>query len=688
MAKNSPDGSPLALAALVVAAVLVVLYFGYAFASAWPFVGLDAQANAHFTILFYFLEKVFYLIGASAILFVSLSAGLFILGRLGVSGLPVMEETVLGAALGLGALALATLILGLAGVLNSGVAMMTLIALGALGARRVPAWFHAVTGAKSAGWSWTERLLLAAAAAGGLLAVVYAFNPPTDYDVLEYHLGAPAYWFSTGSIRFIRYNVYSNFPSNAEMLYLFSMALTGSKFAGAMLGKVLNAFVAIAAAGSAWSLGRWLHSRAAGIFAAAALITAGGFFQVATAGYVEPLQVLYTVLAVLATGRFLQRGGTGMLLAAGCATGLAMGTKYPAAPFVAVALALAILAFARGGWRRKVVACLVFTAAATLLYLPWLVKNVVFTGNPFYPLLYSLFGGAAWSPVQDARWVFAHSPKGGLAWEQWARHVFGTFFSDDLVTALCFLFAPLVVFARGRSRRVAFAGAFALLYVLLWLAMTHRIERFLLPGIAVLGAVSGVGLFALAPSRVRTLLAALAVGLAALNVFYLGGLYGQALGLDPSVPLFGNYDRFLKDKLPGYEAWTYLDGSIGPDSRVLLVGESQTFYLDFPFSASTVFDYQPLDAMAKEAGGDPAATARLVAAARFDYVFVNWAEVRRLQDTYAFTAADGSTVPVYGAAVSPDFFRRMADSDTITPVYSSGPEVWPGVPAYVLYRVE
>jgi hypothetical protein len=40
---------------------------------------------------------------------------------------------------------------------------------------------------------------------------------------------------------------------------------------------------------------------------------------------------------------------------------------------------------------------------------PWLVKNLMETGNPVYPLAYSLFGGADWDAATNIRWVRAHS---------------------------------------------------------------------------------------------------------------------------------------------------------------------------------------------------------------------------------------------------------------------------------------
>ncbi|MCD6406103.1 MAG: hypothetical protein J7M19_09775, partial [Planctomycetes bacterium] len=310
------------IAAFTAIAVVVILFFGYSFSATPPFWSLVPQASAHFTLLLLFLDRVFYIFIASLISFASLQAGLFILDLLRVEGLRPVEKTVLALGLGLGVLSLSTLAAGLAGILTQPVAIVLVVVLAVAGMGRSGRLVRRLGQSQGPRFSRMEIILGACAALAAALTLTYAFNPPMYFDALEYHLGAPAHYFSTGAIRYIRYNVYSNFPGNSEMLYLFSMTLVGSKFDGAMLGKVLSALVALAAAGSVYSLGKWLSSRAAGLFAAAALLTAGGFFQVATGVYVEPLQTLYTVLAVLAVGRFLARGDAGLLTVGALSAGL------------------------------------------------------------------------------------------------------------------------------------------------------------------------------------------------------------------------------------------------------------------------------------------------------------------------------------------------------------------------------
>jgi hypothetical protein len=48
---------------------------------------------------------------------------------------------------------------------------------------------------------------------------------------------------------------------------------------------------------------------------------------------------------------------------------------------------------------------LAFAAAAAVVAVPWLARNLVWTGNPVYPLLYSVFDGAGWSTAQARQYA-------------------------------------------------------------------------------------------------------------------------------------------------------------------------------------------------------------------------------------------------------------------------------------------
>ena len=227
-------------------------------------------------------------------------------------------------------------------------------------------------------------------------------------------------------------------------------------------------------------------------------------------------------------------------------------------------------------------------------------------------------------------------------------------------------------------------AAYVGLYVFLWLTATHRIERFLVPALAAAGALSGAGLFSLPWGALRRALSGVTALLGGLALFYLCAFYGTDLG--PAMPLFGEYDGFLSKTHGAYDAWRETAKIVPPGAKVLLHGEAETFYIDFDFAGTTVFDRKILDEIAADRP-TPREVGASLKEAGFSYVFANWATFRRQQETYGFEF-DGVVRAGYSEVATAEFFEQLCRSGVLEPVYSRGGEVYPGAAECVLYRVK
>ena len=105
-----------------------------------------------------------------------------------------------------------------------------------------------------------------------------------------------------------------------------------------------------------------------------------------------------------------------MIALCGLLAGSAMACKYTGAVSVVVPLAVmialrAVAAKEPIGLRVKqaVWELALFGVGALLAVGPWLVKNAVETGNPVFPLAYSVFGGEGRDATMDAQWQQGHS---------------------------------------------------------------------------------------------------------------------------------------------------------------------------------------------------------------------------------------------------------------------------------------
>lgn len=606
-----------------------------------------------------------------------------------VAAAPRLTQALWAIGLGLGVISLGTLGLGLAGLPRAGLGLCALgLLLGVRPfARDLAAAREGVRGFRWASWNGS---LLAVCLIVFVGTVFFALLPQCDYDVLEYHLGAPMHYLRLGAVEHLPWNVYASFPENTEMLYLCLLALFGGAMKGGMAAAALNVAVGVLCAVAVADLARALFGARAAVPAAALFYTYPITWVLSGKCYVEMEQVLFSVLCVRA---LVGEDGRRAALA-GALAGLAMGAKYPAAVFLSVPIGLFVLG--AKGFR----AAGAFALVAMLVVSPWLAKNLVATGNPVYPLLGAAFRTEGWTQDQEARFVRAHRPPPTTTADAGAEllvAISGSHPSEDgevvwtpPSVALVVLVAPLLLVfpLEGVSRR----RAVALLLLTAWHAMawwlwTHRIDRFFYPAVPWLAVVGAGAIAGLSNEFVRN-----AAKFAAAVLIWFHGFWGApnvvaSAGVVDFEVRGGEPWEFLtafNDQV--FEPMKHLNDGLPSDARVLLVGEAQTFYLERDFVAATVFDDCPWEDLFPVPPANAAQAREVLRAKGITHVFVSWPEVRRLRRSYQYVL-NGATRPGYPEAISPQVFR-MLEGGALEKVSAFGPVVPElGCEVVVLYRV-
>ena len=582
--------------------------------------------------------------------------GAFILRRLRLPG-----GAVQAAGLGLGATSLLVLALGSAGLMDFAFAGL-LVLPGLVFARDIARTLSGI--ARRAREFLSSRsvlpaLLVIAVGLVLLLNVVRCFIPPLDYDVLEYHLGAPAQYWRDGGIGFLPRNVYAAMPSNSEMLYLFALGLKGDLIRGAALAHLVNVAAGLLAAVAAGSLARRISGSSV-----AALLAATGFYLLpwtsllSTRAYAEPGMILFGLLAIDAAFAYFGEGEAagarrGLLLA-GVFAGLSAGCKYPAALFLIVPLTAAIAAAwaARGQWRRAIAGAAIFCAAAAVPLAPWLARNAAATGNPTYPLLYGLFGGRNWSPEQDAKWAKAHRPAefgaasfAGAAWrflrEPEAKRLEvrpdGSAREARSGSALMWLPVLLGLACLPRKGRHWLLAAYPLAVLVLWYLFTHRIARFVAPWFMVLVVPAAWGAARAAARRPAPAWALIAAAMLLLAGYSLREREPRTEAFC-ALGFFNEHE--LLDKITEHANFSYRGvesiNRLPRGCRVLMVGEAQTFYCEREVVAATVFDRNPLERLCNDSAS-PADVRSALASMGVTHIYLNAPEFKRLRTTYAYS---------------------------------------------------
>jgi 4-amino-4-deoxy-L-arabinose transferase-like glycosyltransferase len=214
-----------------------------------------------------------------------------------------------------------------------------------------------------------------------LCALMVALAPPLRFDSLVYHLLLPRIYVNADRFIYTGETFFWGFPQLTHILYAWMLALGAKRMAVLTWGLGIMTLIGVL------DYTRYrLGNRAA--WAGLATILAG--FSVAASlawGYMDWSGMLFGLGVLIGLDQWREAGDVKWLRLAGIFTGLAFGTKYTAGILLIGSGVVLIWEF----WRTKRSVGLVwlnFLVPAGLLALPWLLKNVIATGNPFYPLLF------------------------------------------------------------------------------------------------------------------------------------------------------------------------------------------------------------------------------------------------------------------------------------------------------------
>jgi len=595
------------------------------------------------------------------------------------------EQTFFAFALGLSAWSLLTLICGCFGFLSRlffGGVMLAAIA-GEVGLRLANRGGQQNRGDDSAPHWRDYNLWLMLTLPFVLCMLLGALLPSTDFDVLEYHFQGPKEFYQAGRITMLPHNVYTSFPFATEMLTLLSMTLLGDWYWGAVAGKVvLMSFGPLTAVGLYAAGARWFTPRA-GIYAAAIHLTTPWIYRISTIAYTEGGLAFYLFAALYAVMIGVERFRAAenqplpvwTFLLAGLLAGTAMACKYPGLLSVVIPLGLAavILPLLPDKDRSaNVAAALKFGVAfglGTLITIgPWLLKNSVETGNPVYPLAYSIFGGADWNDQLNAKWKNGHSPKTHSPFDL-AEKFKDVTVKSDWLSPFLFGIAPLAFLLKDKRRIVVWLWVFVGYLFLTWWIFTHRIDRFWVPLIPVVSLLAGAG----ATWSRQTVWRVTWISLFACVSLYHLTMITSPLSLCGYNAYLIDYQR-ARQHTEGYYSpgMPLLNQNLKEGAKVLCVGNAVVFAARFPTVYNTVFDKCVFEKwLAEQQTGVLPGEWKLrpveeirqkLREEGITHIYVNWAEILRYRD-------DGS----YGYTdfVTPARFAQLQELGVLGPAWES-----------------
>jgi len=323
--------------------------------------------------------------------FLLLIATAFGIGRvclLRVRFVRAAEVFVFSSALGMAILCYAMLLLGAVGAMTP-LVVLVVFAAASLVSIPVCARFVSTIRWRSIRLDFLSAVCLAVLAGAAILNGIVAANPILEVDAYDYHVSVPKAWLLAGRIFPIPYCLQSNYHLLPDMINVVALSLSHNDV---VLCKLLQWYSGVLLAAATWCFGRSFFSARVAWVAAALTYMVKEVSWVSGDGYVDLTVGLYVWLGLFAMVRAAHlRGGTWHALA-GLFFGLGFASKQSGAMFVAMAYAaygivLLLDPRRRPQLRRWPARAVLAGAIAALLAGPWMAKNYLHTGDPFFPLL-------------------------------------------------------------------------------------------------------------------------------------------------------------------------------------------------------------------------------------------------------------------------------------------------------------
>ncbi|MGH0032475.1 MAG: hypothetical protein ACQGVC_22005 [Myxococcota bacterium] len=435
---------------------------------------------------------------------------------------------------------------------------------------------------------------LAAVALATSPLLVLALSWEVSWDAAAYHLTLPKHWVAARGFVPAAGSVYASWPLATELLYAAALVLGDHPVA-----KALHGVFGLAALGALWVAARAFHQRLAAWIAAPLVLASPVVLFEWSVAYVDLAYAFFFTAGLVFATRWRASDGADRhaLWLAGVCGGALAGLKVNGV-LGAAALGAALLPtlLARRAAGRGPGDALRFAAPVLLLWLPWLVKSALDTGNPVHPLLFGVFGGADWSDrlsQQFLDWQRSIGPGRGA--KDFALLPFRVVLDagptydrfGGVIGAHWLVVVPLAWWGRANPfvRTAALACA---VYFVLWAAGSQQ-ARFLvpiLPPLALCGSIGALELLSrLAGARARPAALLLLAASLALCGAALRAPAERALALLPRLSA-GEAALRADALLPVHHFVATLPG----DAKLLLMNTNQAFFLDRAYEADSFFE--------------------------------------------------------------------------------------------------
>ncbi len=522
----------------------------------------------------------------------SFAIGSALLGKMGIRFRSFAEEFAFSTAAGYGIIILITYALGFFGLLYRGIYLVLILAAIIVGMGRIRHLLSQLPGLFNEAFSLIKSALKLNVFSVLLLLVLFflAFNfvaslaPPWSYDTTVYHLAAPKIYAAQHGFVYLPTMLHSNWVMSSHMLFLASVVVSGGK-----LASLVNFSFAALLAIAIFSFGSRFLDRKTAVLAAAAFITLPIVNVFSVSANNDLSLAFFAFMAFYAFIAWASERKLWWLGISAFFTGIAASTKLTGVAIIPLMAGLFLIhaVFVQKSWKNNAIPIAAFGAIAVTVAFPAFLKNIVYAGNPFYPLFSGIFGGNYLSREMIDSFVGAVRAYGtGVSLQSalflpWNLTMYPLKFIEQLgITPLFLAFMPLLLFIR-KNPVIKFTLAAGFLYLAVWFFTSQalRYAIYIFPFFSIASAFAISSISSQLGKKQYFLVGAV---VAAVFLFSTALLFGANLKQVPVALGMESEDQFFAKLGDGniYAACKYANENLPEDALIILVYENRGYHCD------------------------------------------------------------------------------------------------------------
>ena len=428
-----------------------------------------------------------------------------------------------------------------------------------------------------------------------LLNLVGSLAPPSVADALRHHLAASQHYANTGGFEFIPilpWNVPSflHITYTTEILLINDIAPAVTHFAFSLLSTL-----------AIFALGRRLIDWKVGLLAAVIFYALPMSIELSVSPMVEMCAVFFVILAVYSLCNAIHGKSFFWIAISGVLIGVASSTKIWAIMTIPAGLGFILFSKEIGSSyfdKVKILLIGIFLFTSLVILSPWLTRNFIESGDPFWPLGYPVFNSEMWTEWHYEKFSSWYRGPGKSVldfilgpWNLTNRiHLFTVDYgplTGSLLSPILLIFIPGIFLFKsirysGFWKYILPLMVFVFLIYLIWF-LGYQSPRYLHTVYPVMALLTAFGIKLILDAKqkwlnipVVGLLTASLIGSLVISIGFNSIFFPVVFGAE-------SRNQFIESKVSNIQSVNWVNDNLNSSTDTLVMGLSGWYYLEYPW---------------------------------------------------------------------------------------------------------